>query len=86
MEDTPTPPVAKQRYIKTLEDYKTRLSSNPYLRLIDFCKEQHADYRKLIYWMSHHQLSVVNSNILKRDGQDTRGRGNRCEYRAHQQR
>ena len=58
MEDTQTPPVAKQQYIKTLEDYKSRLSSDPYLRLIDFCKEQHTDYRQLIYWMSHHQLSV----------------------------
>lgn len=75
MEDTQTPPVAKQRYIKTLEDYKSRLSSDPYLRLIDFCKEQHTDYRQLIYWMSHHQLSVrrlqaeARSEILEKESE-----------------
>lgn len=58
MEKDSVPTLAKQRYIKTIEGYKERLKSNVDLRLTDYCKECNTDYRQLIYWMSHHHISV----------------------------
>lgn len=68
MYDTQTPPAARQRFIKTLDGCRTRLSSDPDLRLTDFCKEQHTDYRKLIDWMSKHHVSVRSLKAEARDG------------------
>ena len=57
------PAQAASRYRKTIDDYKLRLKDNPDLKLSEFCKEVHTNYRRVLGWTRRHGISI---SALKR--------------------
>lgn len=57
------PVQAASRYRKTIDDYKLRLKDNPDLKLSEFCKEVHTNYRRVLGWTRRHGISI---SALKR--------------------
>ena len=53
-----TPELAATRYRKVIEGYKSRLKSNPDLKLSDYCKESHTNYRGVIDWAAGRGIFV----------------------------
>ena len=45
-------------YSGVIEGYKTRLRSDPNLRLSEYCKESDTSYGRVIDWMRRHGISV----------------------------
>lgn len=45
-------------YSGVIEGYKTRLRSDPNLRLSEYCKESDTHYGRVIDWMRRHGISV----------------------------
>ena len=45
-----TPELAATRYRRVIEGYKSRLRTNPDLKLSEYCKESHTNYRGVIDW------------------------------------
>ena len=52
------PAQAASRYRKTIDDYKLRLKDNPDLKLSEFCKEVHTNYRRVLGWTRRHGISI----------------------------
>ena len=52
------PVQAASRYRKTIDDYKLRLKDNPDLKLSEFCKEVHTNYRRVLGWTRRHGISI----------------------------
>ena len=44
------PAQSASHYRKTIDDYKLRLKDNPDLKLSEFCKEVHTNYRRVLGW------------------------------------
>ena len=75
-----TPAQAASRYRKVIEGFKSRLRSNPDLKLSEYCKESHTNYRGVTGWTKRHGISVLElrreahgvtagrSEILESDG------------------
>ena len=57
------PVQSASRYRKTIDDYKLRLKDNPDLKLSEFCKEVHTNYRRVLSWTRRHGISI---SALKR--------------------
>ena len=57
------PVQSASRYRKTIDDYKLRLKDNPDLKLSEFCKEVHTNYRRVLGWTRRHGISI---SALKR--------------------
>ena len=57
------PAQAASRYRKTIDDYKLRLKDNPDLKLSEYCKEVHTNYRRVLGWTRRHGISI---SALKR--------------------
>lgn len=53
------PAQAATRYRKAVDGYKSRLKDNPDLKLSEYCKEIHTNYRGVIDWMRRHGISVI---------------------------
>ena len=67
-----TPAQAASRYRKIIDGYKSRLKSNPDLKLSEYCKESHTNYRGVIDWTKRHRISVLE---LRREARgETAGR------------
>ena len=54
-----TPAQAASRYRRVIEGYKSRLRTNPDLKLSEYCKESHANYRGVIDWTKRHGISIL---------------------------
>ena len=52
------PAQAASRYRKTIDDYKLRLKDNPDLKLSEYCKEVHTNYRRVLGWTRRHGISI----------------------------
>ncbi|MDY5318977.1 MAG: hypothetical protein SPG81_02095, partial [Candidatus Egerieousia sp.] len=52
------PAQCASRYRKTIDDYKLRLKDNPDLKLSEFCKEVHTNYRRVLGWTRRHGISI----------------------------
>ena len=52
------PVQSASRYRKTIDDYKLRLKDNPDLKLSEFCKEVHTNYRRVLGWTRRHGISI----------------------------
>ena len=66
------PGQAASRYRKVIEAYKSRLRSNPDLKLSEYCKESHTYYRGVIDWTKRHGISILE---LRREARgETAGR------------
>ena len=66
------PGQAASRYRKVIEDYKSRLRSNPDLKLSEYCTESHTYYRGVIDWTKRHGISILE---LRREARgETAGR------------
>ncbi len=52
-------PQAVSRYRKVIEGYKSRLRTNPDLKLSEYCKESHTNYRGVIDWTKRHGISIL---------------------------
>ena len=52
------PMQSASRYRKTIDDYKLRLKDNPDLKLSEFCKEVHTNYRRVLGWTRRHGISI----------------------------
>ena len=48
--------------------YKSRLKSNPDLKLSEYCKESHTNYRGVIDWTKRHGISILELRREARDG------------------
>ena len=57
------PAQSASHYRKTIDDYKLRLKDNPDLKLSEFCKEVHTNYRRVLGWTRRHGISI---SALKR--------------------
>ena len=57
------PVQSASRYRKTIDDYKLRLKDNPDLKLSEYCKEVHTNYRRVLGWTRRHGISI---SALKR--------------------
>ena len=57
------PAQSASHYRKTIDDYKLRLKDNPDLKLSEFCKEVHTNYRRVLSWTRRHGISI---SALKR--------------------
>ena len=57
------PMQSASRYRKTIDDYKLRLKDNPDLKLSEYCKEVHTNYRRVLGWTRRHGISI---SALKR--------------------
>ena len=53
-----TPPVARDRYERTLKGYRHRLAVFPKCTLRSFCSEMHVNYNGMKKWLSSNGLSV----------------------------
>jgi len=53
------PAKACERYRRTIEGYKSRLVTEPDLRLKNYCKEVYCDYHSLGQWCSRNGISVA---------------------------
>ena len=62
------PAQAATRYRKVIEGYKSRLKSNPDLKLSEYCKESHTNYRGVIDWTKRHGISILELRREARDG------------------
>ena len=72
-----TPAQAASRYRKVIEDYKSKLRSNPDLKLSEYCKESHTNYSGVIDWTKRHGISILE---LRREARgETGGRSARPE-------
>ena len=58
------PAQASTRYRKTVDGYKSRLKDNPDLKLSEYCKEIHTNYRGVIDWMRRNGIRPLD---LKRE-------------------
>ena len=56
------PAQSASHYRKTIDDYKLRLKDNPDLKLSEFCKEVHTNYRRVLGWTRRHGISI---SVLK---------------------
>lgn len=66
------PAQAASRYRKIIDGYKSRLRTDPDLKLSDYCKESHTNYRGVIDWTKRHGISILE---LRREARDrTAGR------------
>ena len=54
-----TPELAATRYRRVIEGYKSRLRTNPNLKLSEYCKESHTNYRGVIDWTKRHGISIL---------------------------
>ena len=63
-----TPAQAASRYRKVIEDYKSKLRSNPDLKLSEYCKESHTNYSGVIDWTKRHGISILELRREARDG------------------
>ena len=54
-----TPELAATRYRRVIEGYKSRLRTNPDLKLSEYCKESHTNYRGVIDWTKRHGISIL---------------------------
>ena len=52
------PAQSASHYRKTIDDYKLRLKDNPDLKLSEFCKEVHTNYRRVLGWTRRHGISI----------------------------
>ena len=52
------PAQSGSHYRKTIDDYKLRLKDNPDLKLSEFCKEVHTNYRRVLGWTRRHGISI----------------------------
>ena len=52
------PAQSASRYRKTIDDYKLRLKDNPDLKLSEYCKEVHTNYRRVLGWTRRHGISI----------------------------
>ena len=57
------PAQSASHYRKTIDDYKLRLKDNPDLKLSEYCKEVHTNYRRVLGWTRRHGISI---SALKR--------------------
>ena len=55
---------AATRYRKDVDGYKSRLKDNPDLKLSEYCKEIHTNYREVIDWMRCNGIRTLD---LKRE-------------------
>lgn len=55
---------AATRYRKAVDGYKSRLKDNPDLKLSEYCKEIHTNYRGVIDWMRRNGIITLG---LKRE-------------------
>ena len=74
------PVQAASRYRSVIDVYKSKLRSNPDLKLSEYCKESHTNYRGVIDWTKRHGISILElrreargetagiSSALKSDG------------------
>lgn len=53
------PGQAASRYRKVIEGYKSRLRTNPDMKLSEYCKESHTYYRGVIDWTKRHGISIL---------------------------
>lgn len=58
------PAQASTRYRKAIDGYKSRLKDNPDLKLSEYCKEIHTNYRGVIDWMRRSEIRTLD---LKRE-------------------
>lgn len=65
-----TPAQAASRYRKVIEDYKSKLRSNPDLKLSEYCKESHTNYSGVIDWTKRHGISILE---LRREARGETG-------------
>ena len=63
-----TPTQAASRYRKIIEGYKSRLRTNPDLKLSEYCKESHTNYRGVIDWTKRHGISILELRREARGG------------------
>ena len=52
------PAQSASHYRKTIDDYKLRLKDNPDLKLSEYCKEVHTNYRRVLGWTRRHGISI----------------------------
>ena len=52
------PVQSASHYRKTIDDYKLRLKDNPDLKLSEYCKEVHTNYRRVLGWTRRHGISI----------------------------
>ena len=52
------PAQSASHYRKTIDDYKLKLKDNPDLKLSEFCKEVHTNYRRVLGWTRRHGISI----------------------------
>ena len=62
------PTQTASRYHKIIEGYKSRLRSNPDLKLSEYCKESHTNYSGVIDWTKRHGISILELRREARDG------------------
>jgi len=61
-----TSTTAAELYSRTVNRYKEHLSSNPSLRLKEFCLDSHVNYRGLLHWAGRNGISI---NELRKSSQ-----------------
>lgn len=76
-----TPELAATRYRRVIEGYKSRLRTNPDLKLSEYCKESHTNYRGVIDWTKRHGISILE---LRREARgETSGSTSAPQERRH---
>ena len=63
------PVQAASRYRSVIDVYKSKLRSNPDLKLSEYCKESHTNYRGVIDWTKRHGISILE---LRREARGER--------------
>lgn len=52
--------MAESRYLKIIEGYREQLRKNPDLRLSEYCKESHTNYRGVMDWAKRHGIRIMD--------------------------
>ena len=63
------PGQAASRYRKIIEGYRSRLRTDPDLKLSEYCKESHTNYSGVIDWTKRHGISILG---LRREARGER--------------